>query len=336
MQAVVLDDYLNYAVTAPCMEPLRERCEVIVYNQPVASESENVERMAGAEIVIPVRNRVRFTEALLSRIRHVKLISQTGPWLSHIDLRAAAKFGIAVARCPDDGDDVVKTGTAEQTWNLILALMRYNELNQKTMRAGGWQVRAGRGLAGKTLGILGPGKIGGRVARVGLAFEMRVIGWSRSLNQERAAAIGIEAVSLDELLARSDAISIHIPLTDATRGFIGAREFGLIKPTAIVVITSRGGVIEEKALIEALRTGRIAGAGFDVYSKEPLPKDHPLRSLPNVVMQPHIGGYTEEGYYWKFAPAVENAIAFLDGRPQNLVGEKDIAWQLSRQMTYLT
>ncbi|HEY3304858.1 MAG TPA: D-2-hydroxyacid dehydrogenase family protein [Candidatus Binatia bacterium] len=336
MRAVVLEDYLNYAVTAPCMQPLRERCEVVVYDKPAASEDENVERMAGAAIVIPVRNRVSFTESLLSRIRHVKLTSQTGPWLSHIDLRAAAKLGIAVARCPDDGDDVVKTGTAEQTWNLILALMRDTELNQKTMRAGGWQVRAGHGLAGKTLGILGPGKIGGRVARVGLAFEMRVIGWSRTLDKERAAAIGIEAVSLDGLLAESDVISIHIPLTDTTRGFIGAREFGLMKPMAIVVITSRGGVIEEKALIEALRAGRIAGAGFDVYSQEPLPKDHPLRALPNVVMQPHIGGYTEEGYYWKFAPAVENAIAFLDGRPQNLVGEKDIARQLSRQATYLT
>jgi phosphoglycerate dehydrogenase-like enzyme len=244
----------------------------------------------------------------------VKLISQTGPWLSHIDLAAAKKHGIAVSRCPDDGDEVVKTGTAEQSWNLILALMRDTELNQKTMRDGGWQIKAGRGLAGKTLGVLGPGKIGSRVARVGLAFDMRVIGWSRSLTQESARPIGMEAVSLDELLSQSDVISIHIPLTDTTRGFIGAREFGLMKPTAVVVITSRGGVLEENALLDAQRAGKIAGAGFDVYPAEPLPQDHPLRSLPNVVMQPHMGGYTEEGYGWKFVPAVENIIAFIEGR----------------------
>jgi phosphoglycerate dehydrogenase-like enzyme len=336
MRVVVLEDYLNYAATSACIEPLKRLGEVVCYTEPAKSEDENVARMAGADFVIPVRNRVSFTNQLLSRIRHVKLISQTGPWLSHIDLAAAKKYGIKVSRCPDDGDEVVKTGTAEQTWNLILALMRDTELNQKTMRDGGWQVKAGRGLAGKTLGVLGPGKIGGRVARVGLAFDMRVIAWSRSLTQDSARTIGIEAVSLDELLSQSDVISIHIPLTDTTRGFIGAREFGLMKPTAVVVITSRGGVLEENALLEALRSGRIAGAGFDVYPKEPLPKDHPLRSLPNVVMQPHMGGYTEEGYGWKFIPAVENIIAFIEGRPQNFATDKDIERQRQRQMTYLT
>ncbi len=289
MRVVVLEDYLNYAANSACIAPLKQIGEVVCYTEPAESDAENVARMTGADFVIPVRNRVRFTDSLLSQIRHVKLISQTGPWLSHIDLAAARKYGIAVTRCPDDGDEVVKTGTAEQTWNLILALMRDTELNQKTMREGGWQVKAGRGLAGKTLGVLGPGKIGSRVARVGFAFDMRVIGWSRSLTQESARAIGIEAVSLDELLSRSDVISIHIPLTGSTRGFIGAREFALMKPTAVVVITSRGGVLEENALLEALRSGKIAGAGFDVYPKEPLPKDHPLRSLPNVVMQPHMG-----------------------------------------------
>jgi len=336
MRAVVLEDYLNYASAAPCIEPLRERCEVIVYDKPAASEDENVSRMAGADFVIPVRNRVSFTASLLSRIRHVRLISQTGPWLSHIDLAAAAKLGIAVARCPDDGDEVVRSGTTEQSWNLILALVRDTELNQKTMREGGWQVKPGRGLAGRTLGILGPGRIGSRVARVGLAFQMRVIGWSRSFNQAKASEIGIEAVALDDLLRQSDVISNHIPLTDQTRGFIGRREFSLMKPTAIFVNTSRGAVVDEAALVEALRSGRIAGAGFDVYHKEPPPKDHPLRSLPNVVMQPHLGGYTEEGYHWKFAPAVENVIAFLEGRPQNLVTPEEVAGQAKREARYLS
>lgn len=336
MRVVVLEDYLNYASNAPCLQPLRERCEVIVYDKPAASEDENVARMAGAEFVIPLRNRVHFSASLLSRIRHVKLISQTGPWLSHIDLTAAAKYGIAVARCPDDGDEVVRTGTTEQTWNLILALMRDTELNQKVMREGGWQVKPGRGLAGKTLGILGPGRIGSRVARVGLAFDMRVIGWSRSFTQEKADAIGIVAVALDDLLTQSDVISNHIPLTDQTRGFIGKREFRLMKPTAIVINTSRGAVVNETALLEALQTGLIAGAGFDVYHKEPPPPDHPLRSLPNVVMQPHMGGYTEEGYEWKFAPAVENVIAFLKGRPQNLVTSEELARQAQREARFLT
>ncbi|MGH7773874.1 MAG: D-2-hydroxyacid dehydrogenase family protein [Candidatus Binatia bacterium] len=336
MRVVVLEDYLNYAADAPCMKPLKARGEVIVYDKPAASEEENVTRMAGADFVIPVRNRVHFSDSLLSRIRHVKLISQTGPWLSHIDLAAAAKYGIAVARCPDDGDEVVRTGTTEQTWNLILALMRDTELNQRVMREGGWQVRPSRGLAGKSLGIIGPGRIGSRVARVGSAFEMRVLAWSRNLTQERAEAIGVLAVPLDELLSQSDVISIHIPLTDRTRGFIGKREFGLMKPTAILINTSRGAIVDEAALLEALQTGRIAGAGLDVYHKEPPPKDHPLRSLPNVVMQPHMGGYTEEGYYWKFAPAVENVIAFLEGRLQNLVTAEEIARQAQREARFLT
>lgn len=336
MRVVVLEDYLNYAATSACIEPLKRRGEVVCYVEPAQSEAENIERMAGADFVIPVRNRVRFNDSLLSQIGHVKLISQTGPWLSHIDLAAAKRYGIAVARCPDDGDEVVKTGTAEQTWNLILALMRDTELNQQTMRAGGWQIKAGRGLAGKTLGILGPGKIGSRVARVGLAFDMRVIAWSRSLTPEKAREIGIEAVSFDNLLTQSDVISIHIPLTDESRGLIGAREFAMMKSTAVVVISSRGGVLDERALLDALQNQRIAGAGFDVYPKEPLPKDHPLRSLPNVVMQPHMGGYTEEGYGWKFIPAVGNILAFIDGRPQNLAGDRDIDRQRQRQATYLT
>lgn len=336
MRVVVLEDYLDYAASSACVEPLKTLGEVICFTTPAKSEDENAERMAGADFVIPVRNRVRFTDSLLARIRHVKLISQTGPWLSHIDLAAAKKYGIPISRCPDDGDDVVKTGTAEQTWNLILALMRDTELNQRTMREGGWQIKAGRGLAGKTLGILGPGKIGSRVARVGLAFDMRVVGWSRSLSSESARAIGIEAAPLDDVLSQSDVISIHTPLTDTTRGFIGAREFALMKPTAVVVITSRGGVLDEQALIDALQSKRIAGAGFDVYPKEPLPRDHPLRGLPNVVMQPHMGGYTEEGYGWKFIPAVENIIAFIEGRPQNLATDKDLERQQQRQATYLT
>ena len=165
MRVVVLEDYLNYAATSACIEALKKLGEVVCYKERAKSEDENVARMAGADFVIPVRNRVSFTDRLLSCIRHVKLISQTGPWLSHIDLAAAKKYGITVSRCPDDGDEVVKTGTAEQSWNLILALMRDTELNQKTMREGGWQVKAGRGLAGKTLGILGPGKIGSRVKK---------------------------------------------------------------------------------------------------------------------------------------------------------------------------
>jgi len=143
-------------------------------------------------------------------------------------------------------------------------------------------------------------------------------------------------VSLDKLLSQSDVISIHIPLTDTTRGFIGGREFNLMKPSAVVVITSRGGVLEENALLEALCSGTIAGAGFDVYPKDLLPRDHPLRSLPNVVMQPHMGGYTEEGYGWKFIPAVENIIAFIESRPQNLATDKDIERQRRREATYLT
>jgi len=288
VRVVVLEDYLNYAATSACIEPLKRLGEVVCYTEPAQSEDENVARMAGADFVIPVRNRVRFTDSLLARIRHVKLISQTGPWLSHIDLAAAKKYGIAISRCPDDGDDVVKTGTAEQSWNLILALMRDTELNQNHMRAGGWQIKAGRGLAGKTLGIMGPGKIGSRVARVGVAFDMRVIGWSRSLTQEAASAMGIEAVSFDELLTQSDVISIHTSLTDATRGFIGQREFGLMKPTAIIVISSRGGVLDEPALLEALNSKRIAGAGFDVYPKRTAAQGS---SLALIAQRRHAAAY---------------------------------------------
>jgi phosphoglycerate dehydrogenase-like enzyme len=187
------------------------------------------------------------------------------------------------------------------------------------MRHGGWQTHVGHRVAGKTLGLLGLGRLGSAVARVGLAFDMKAIAWSQNLTAEKAAEQGVERVEKDELFRRSDILSVHLVLSARSRGLVGAREIGLMKPSAILVNTSRGPIVDTAAVIEALKTGRLAYAGFDVYDKEPLPIDHPLRQAPNVILTPHIGYVTDENYRSSYPQIVENVVGFLDGKPVRVI-----------------
>ena len=211
--------------------------------------------------------------------------------------------------------------TAELTWGLILALARQIPREDQAIREGGWQVALGQGLQGKTLGIIGLGNLGTQVARIGAAFGMELVAWSQNLTAERAQAAGAELVPLEDLLARSDVITIHLKLSERTRGLIGASELEAMKQSAYIVNTSRGPIIDEDALVEALEAGAIAGAGLDTFDREPLPLDHPLRRLPNTVLTPHVGYVIEEGYRGYYGDAVEDIAAFLAGSPVRVIEE---------------
>jgi phosphoglycerate dehydrogenase-like enzyme len=224
-----------------------------------------------------------------------------------------------VVVCGTGGPGGGNEDTAELAWGLILSATRRIAEDHQFMRQGGWQTRIGHRIAGKTLGVLGLGRLGSAVARVGLAFGMKVIAWSQNLTEERAREHRVERVEKDELFRRSDVLSVHLVLSPRSRGLVGPREIGLMKPSAILVNTSRGPICDTEAIIAALKEGRLSYAGFDVYDKEPLPLDHPLRSAPNVVLTPHIGYVTEENYRSSYPQIVENVQAFLDGKPIRVI-----------------
>jgi phosphoglycerate dehydrogenase-like enzyme len=262
------------------------------------------------ECVVLMRERTPFPASLLAKLPNLKLIVTAGLRNAAIDVTAATERKVQVC-----GTDMLPYPTAELTWGLILALVRHIPAEDRAVRAGRWQTTLGIGLKGKTLGLLGLGRLGGQVARIGQAFGMTVIAWSQNLTPERAAEAGAGLVGKDELFARADVISIHVVLSPRSRGLVGAREIGLMKPNAFLVNTSRGPVVDEGALLAALRERRIAGAGLDVFEPEPVAKNHPVLALDNVVITPHLGYVTEEGYRLLYGQAVENIRAFLDGKP---------------------
>ena len=237
-----------------------------------------------------------------------------------IDLPAAAGHGVTVC-----GTAGIVTPTSELTWGLIHALARHVVADDATMRTGGWQTRIGVGLHGQRLGLLGLGRIGGLVARVGLAFGMEVVAWSHHLTAERAGEVGARLVDKDELLETSDVVSIHLVLSDRTRGLIGANELAAMKTTALLVNTSRGPIIDHDALVTALRDGSIAGAGLDVFDVEPLPADDPLRSLPNTVLTPHTGYVVTQCYEIFYREIVEDIAAWRDGQPVRVIEARSSA-----------
>jgi phosphoglycerate dehydrogenase-like enzyme len=257
-----------------------------------------------------MRERTPFPGALLARLPRLRLLVTAGMRNAAIDLPAAAARGVLVC-----GTAGLPYPTAELAWGLILSLVRRIPTEDRATRAGRWQESVGLGLNGKTLGVLGLGGLGSRVARIGHAFEMRVLAWSQNLTAERAAEVGATLVGRDELLARSDVVTIHLVLSERTRGLLGARELALLKPSAYLVNTSRGPIVDEAALVRALRDGTIAGAGLDVFDEEPLPLDHPLRRLPNTVITPHLGYVTEETYRIFYGQALEDIQAYLGGEP---------------------
>ena len=319
-RVVLLEDYLDYARRLDCTQRLSRQADLEIHTRKAASEAETVERVRDADVVITIRDRVAFTRELLSQLRHVKLISVAGARLSHMDLEAAREFGIAVCAPSLREQGVgVKAYTAEQTWNLILGLAKDTVTNAAVLAKEGWQTRPSRGLYGKTLGLLGLGMVGSRVARVGVAMGMRVIAWSPHLTAERAEEHGAECVPLEKVFEEADIVSLHAPLTPESRGMVGVGELNRMKAEALFINTARAALVEEQALREALEQGVIAGAGLDVFWVEPLPPDHWLRTRDNVLIQPHLGGFTEEGYAGLLIPAVENALSFVNGTPVNIV-----------------
>ncbi len=319
MRVSILDDYQGIALDMADWSPLRDRgIEIAVERFPFADEADVVRSLADSEIVCAMRERTAFPKHIVDRLPKLKLLITTGMRNASFDMEALKARGVTV--CGTGGPGGGNEDTAELAWGLILGAMRRIAEDHAFMRQGGWQTRVGHRVAGKTIGLLGLGRLGSAVARVGLAFEMKAIAWSQNLTAEAAAAKGVERVEKDELFRRSDVLSVHLVLSPRSRGLVGAREIGLMKKSAVLVNTSRGPIVDTDAMIAALKEGRLAYAGVDVYDKEPLPIDHPLRSCPNVIMTPHIGYVTDENYRSSFPQYVENIVAFLDGKSQRVIG----------------
>lgn len=309
-RVALLDDYQGVALRMADWKSLPAGTEVVAFPDHLADENALAARLADFDIVMAMRERTPFTRSLLERLPKLRLLITAGMRNASIDMKAAVERGVLVC-----GTSGLPYPTAELAWGLILGLMRRIPAEDRATREGRWQTSLGLGLNGKTLGVLGLGTLGSRVARVGRAFEMTVLAWSQNLTAARAEEVGATLVAKDELLARSDIVSIHLVLSERTRGLLGARELGLMKRTAYLVNTSRGPIVDEAALVRALREGTIAGAGLDVFEPEPLPADHPFRSLPNIVVTPHLGYVTEETYRVFYGHALEDVQAFLRGAP---------------------
>ncbi|MBI3326320.1 MAG: D-2-hydroxyacid dehydrogenase family protein [Nitrospinae bacterium] len=313
MKCAILEDFQGAAASLPCMEPLRARGEVIAFRQHVHSEEELLEGLKEMHILIPIRDRTRLSARVLGALPKLEMISQTGITSPHLDLDAATRRGIVVCTSPGSGQS-----TVELTFALMLALMRHIPQEHQAMREGRWQTAFGVGLHGKTLGIIGLGRIGTQVARIAQAFGMRVLATGFTLTSARALAVGVQMASLEDLLARSDVVSIHLRLSERSYKLIGRQELRLMKPTAYLINTARGPLVDEMALIEAIQQRRIAGAGLDVFEQEPVDPGNPLLHLDNVVLTPHIGFVTRESYAQLVGGAVENILNYLDGNPTNV------------------
>jgi phosphoglycerate dehydrogenase-like enzyme len=311
LRCVALDDYQNVAANFGDWSRLKGQVELRSLTEFIADREVLVAALADADIVIAMRERTPFDRALFERLPKLKLLITTGMKNASIDLKAAADRGVPVC-----GTESSAGATAELTWGLIFSLMRKIPVEAGNFRNGKWQTTVGREVSGRHLGVIGLGKLGSRVARAGLAFGMKISAWSQNLTAERCAEIGVEhAKSIDSLLQSSDIVTIHMVLSDRTRGLLKARELGLMKRDALLINTSRGPIVDEAALVAALKEKRIAGAGIDVFDKEPLPAGHPLRSLDNLVATPHIGYVTEEAYRLFYGQSVEDIAAWLAGKP---------------------
>ena len=318
MRLSILDDYQGVSLAMADWSAVRARgIEIAVERHPFADQDAAVRALADSEIVAAMRERTPFPKGLLDRLPKLKLLITTGMRNASFDMAAARERGVTV--CGTGGPGGGNEDTAELAWGLILGAARRIAEDHQFMRQGGWQTRVGHRVAGKTLGLLGLGRLGSAVGRVGLAFGMTAIAWSQNLTAEKAAAQGVERVDKDELFRRADILSVHLVLSERSRGLVGARELGLMKPSAILVNTSRGPILDSGAVIAALEAGKLAYAGFDVYDQEPLPIDHPLRRAPNVILTPHIGYVTDENYRTSYPQIVEDVLAYLDGKPVRVI-----------------
>lgn len=314
MRVAVLSDYQRVALDMADWDPVRARAEVVVFSEPFADGAERAAALADFDVVCAMREREPFPADVLERLPRLRCLVTTGSSNRSIDVEAANRLGVTVSATTNG---LARVATAELTWALVLAAARHLTAQERALRDGGWQTTVGRALQGRTLGILGLGGVGRWVARYGAAFGMTVLAHSPSLTTARASASGASAVSFGELLTHSDVLSVHVAMSSATVGVIDAAALARMKPTAVLVNTSRGPVVDEAALVDALQRGVIEAAALDVFDQEPLPAHHPYLAVPprRLVLSPHIGYVTEEVYRAFYAETVESVLAYLDGAP---------------------
>ena len=316
IRIAILDDYQNTALDCADWASIPGDPEIVVFREHIPSEDAVAEALAEFDIVVAMRERTPIPASLMARLPKLQLLVTTGMRNLAIDMQAARARGVPVC-----GTALLPYAAFEHAWSLILALAKHIPREDRSMREGGWQAGVSEGLYGKTLGVLGLGKLGAKAARVAHAFDMRVIAWSQNMTDEQAAEHGATRVEKEAFFRESDFVTIHMVLSDRTRALVGKHELDLMKPTAVLVNTSRGPIVDETALIDALRSGSIAGAGLDVFDTEPLPVDHPLRSIPNTVLTGHTGYVMQENYMLSYSQAVEDITAWLAGNPLRVLNE---------------
>ncbi|MEL0108196.1 MAG: D-2-hydroxyacid dehydrogenase family protein [Rhodospirillaceae bacterium] len=312
----ILDDYHEVVLEWIDWSVLPDDCELKVFNRPFSNEDDAAKSLKGFEIVVANRERTPFPKTLLERLGDLKLLVTTNMRNLAIDMDAARDNGITVC-----GTKVIFGPAAEMAWALMLALMKKIPEENTAMHTGGWQAEFGHVVRGKTLGIVGVGKLGSVVSKYGLAFGMNVIGWSQNLTDERCAELGITRVDKETIFRDSDVVTIHQLMSERTRGLVGKHELSLMKPTAYLINTARGPIIDETALIDSLQNKRIAGAGLDVYDKEPLPEDHPLRQLDNVILTGHTSNLNRDNWEICYGEALEDIQAWLKGEPIRVLNQ---------------
>lgn len=319
LRCAVLDDFQSVAAEMANWSTVSDRVELVSFPEHFTEEKELAAAVADFDIIVTLRERIPFPASLFAELPRLQLLVASGMRNSVIDFAAAERHGVTVC-----GTGSSSTPPVELTWALILGLARHLVAESTALRTGGrWQSTVGADLHGRRLGLLGLGKIGSKVAQVGQAFGMEVVAWSQNLTAERAAECQVAlAPSKEELLRTSDVVSIHLALGERTRGLLGAGELALLKPDAYLVNTSRSAIVDQDALVDALRRGAFAGAGLDVFDVEPLPLDHPLRTLPNVLATPHLGYVSQHNYRTYYGEAVEDIAAHLAGSPVRVLGRK--------------
>ena len=310
MKIAILDDYLHQSSVSADWSRLARECEITVFDQVIAAK-DRAKVLSPFDIICTLRERTPIDRSLLAQLPRLKMIAITGLYNRTLDVAAALEQGVVVSYTELKG--AYRKATSELTWGLILSVARHIPFEASQMQQGGWQRTVGVTLHGRTLGLLGLGRQARHMVPVAKAFGMNVMAWSTNLTEAAAAEQGVQRVDKEVLFRQSDVLSIHLVLGDRSKGMVGAQELGLMKPTAILVNTARGPIIDEPALIEALQAKRIAGAGLDVFTHEPLADDSPLRRLPNVVLTPHQGHNVEEFFKVAYADVVENIEAFLAG-----------------------
>jgi phosphoglycerate dehydrogenase-like enzyme len=309
MKVAILDDYQNVALSMADWSNVSKRAEIVVFKDHLVEPDAVIERLQSFDVICVMRERTPLRHAVIERLPKLKLIASNGPHNASIDMTAAEERGIRVT-----GTGYSSTATIEMTWAMILASSRHLVRESNSIRNGGWQTSVGQELRGRVLGVLGLGNIGGQVARIGLAFGMKVISWSQNMVPEAATAAGVRPVTKEELFQQADILTVHLILSGRTRDLVGAAELALMKPTARLINTSRGPIVNEQALIESLRARAITGAAIDVFDIEPLPLEHPFRSLENVLATGHMGFVAEDLYRVFYGEAAAAIAAWLDGQ----------------------